>query len=127
LYCKPESGKKWKDVNCGAGQQGKSLYSSFIYKLKPGFGRFFRASPVVLYCKPESRKKWKDMNCGSGQQGKSLYSSFIYKLKPGFGRLFRGACTRFWNVWFWNVWFWNVLFWKHTQVWANKVLMITEL
>jgi hypothetical protein len=42
LYCKPESGKKWKDVNCGSGQQGKSLYSSFIYRLKPGFGRFFR-------------------------------------------------------------------------------------
>jgi hypothetical protein len=29
-------------VNCGSGQQGKSLYSSFIYRLKPGFGRFFR-------------------------------------------------------------------------------------
>jgi hypothetical protein len=42
LYCKPESGKKWKDVNCSSGQQGKSLYSSFIYRLKPGFGRFFR-------------------------------------------------------------------------------------
>jgi hypothetical protein len=42
LYCKPESGKKWKDVNFGLGQQGKSLYSSFIYRLKSGFGRFFR-------------------------------------------------------------------------------------
>jgi hypothetical protein len=42
LYCKPESRKKWKDVNCGSGQQGKSLYSSFIYRLKSGFGRFFR-------------------------------------------------------------------------------------
>jgi hypothetical protein len=42
MYCKPESEKKWKDVNCGSGQQGKSLYSSFIYRLKPGFGRFFR-------------------------------------------------------------------------------------
>jgi hypothetical protein len=30
LYCKPESGKRWKDVNCGSGQQGRSLYSSFI-------------------------------------------------------------------------------------------------
>jgi hypothetical protein len=29
-------------VNCGSGQQGKSLYSSFIYRLKPSFGRFFR-------------------------------------------------------------------------------------
>jgi hypothetical protein len=44
LYCKPESGKKWKDVNCGSGQQGKSLYSCFIYRLKPGFGRFFRGA-----------------------------------------------------------------------------------
>jgi hypothetical protein len=42
LYCKPESGKKWKDVNCGSCQQGKSLYSSFIYRLKFDFGRFFR-------------------------------------------------------------------------------------
>jgi hypothetical protein len=32
LYCKPESGKKWKDVNCGSGQQGKSLYS-IVFKL----------------------------------------------------------------------------------------------
>jgi hypothetical protein len=47
LYCEPESGKKWKDVDCGSGQQGKSLYSSFIYRLKPGFGRFFRGA-----CKP---------------------------------------------------------------------------
>jgi hypothetical protein len=31
-------------VNCGLGQQGKSLYSSFIYRLKPGFGRFFRGA-----------------------------------------------------------------------------------
>jgi hypothetical protein len=30
------------DVNCDSGQQGRSMYSSFIYKLKPGFGRFFR-------------------------------------------------------------------------------------
>jgi hypothetical protein len=28
-------------VNCSSGQQGKSLYSSFIYRLKLGFGRFF--------------------------------------------------------------------------------------
>jgi hypothetical protein len=42
LYCKPESGKRWKDVNCGSGQQGRSLYSSFIYRLKLGFGRIFR-------------------------------------------------------------------------------------
>jgi hypothetical protein len=42
LYCNLESGKRWKDVNCGARQQGRSLYSSFIYKLKLGFGRFFR-------------------------------------------------------------------------------------
>jgi hypothetical protein len=48
LYCKPESGKKWKDVNCGSDQQGKSLYSSFIYRLKPGFGRFFR---FFRFCK----------------------------------------------------------------------------
>jgi hypothetical protein len=44
MYCKPESGKSWKDVNCGSGQQGKSLYSSFIYKLKLDFGRFFRGA-----------------------------------------------------------------------------------
>jgi hypothetical protein len=31
-------------VNCGLGQQGESLYSSFIYRLKPGFGRFFRGA-----------------------------------------------------------------------------------
>jgi hypothetical protein len=42
LYCKPESGKRWKDMNCGSGQQGRSMYSSFIYRLKLGFGRFFR-------------------------------------------------------------------------------------
>jgi hypothetical protein len=42
LYRKPESGKRWKDVNCGLSQKGKSLYSSFIYKLKLDFGRFFR-------------------------------------------------------------------------------------
>jgi hypothetical protein len=41
LYYKPESRKKWKGMNCGLGQQGKSLYSSFIYRLKLGFGRFF--------------------------------------------------------------------------------------
>jgi hypothetical protein len=41
LYHKPESGKRWKDMNCGSDQQGKNLYSSFIYRLKPGFGRFF--------------------------------------------------------------------------------------
>jgi hypothetical protein len=46
-----------------------------------------------------------------------MYSSFIYRLKLGFGRFFRGACNRFWNV----------LLRKDTQVWANKVLMITEL
>jgi hypothetical protein len=34
-------------VDCGSGQQGKNLYSSFIYRLKPGFGRFFRGA-----CKP---------------------------------------------------------------------------
>jgi hypothetical protein len=44
LYRKPESGKRWKDVKCGSGQQGRSLYSSFIYRLKPGFGRFFRGA-----------------------------------------------------------------------------------
>jgi hypothetical protein len=42
LYRKPESRKRWKDVN--SGQQGRSLYSSFIYRLKPGFGRFFRGA-----------------------------------------------------------------------------------
>jgi hypothetical protein len=31
-------------VNCGSDQQGRSLYSSFIYRLKPGFGRFFRGA-----------------------------------------------------------------------------------
>jgi hypothetical protein len=31
-------------MNCGLGQQGRSLYSSFIYKLKLGFGRFFRGA-----------------------------------------------------------------------------------
>jgi hypothetical protein len=41
LYHKPESGKKWKDMNCSSGQHGRSLYLSFIYKLKLGFGRFF--------------------------------------------------------------------------------------
>jgi hypothetical protein len=41
LYPKPESGKRWKDVNCGLGQWGRSLYSSFIYRLKLGFGRLF--------------------------------------------------------------------------------------
>jgi hypothetical protein len=52
LYCKPESGKKWKDVNCGSGQQGKSLYSSFIYRLKSDFGRFFRGlvNGFGLFC-----------------------------------------------------------------------------
>jgi hypothetical protein len=40
LYRKPESRKRWKDVNCGSGQQRESLYSSFIYRLKPGFGSF---------------------------------------------------------------------------------------
>jgi hypothetical protein len=44
LYHKPESGKRWKDVNCGSSQQGESMYSSFIYRLKPGFGRFFRGA-----------------------------------------------------------------------------------
>jgi hypothetical protein len=44
LYCKPESRKKWKDVNCGSGQQRRSLYSSFIYRLKLGFGKFFRGA-----------------------------------------------------------------------------------
>jgi hypothetical protein len=33
LYRKPESRKRW---NC-SGQQGRSLYSSFIYRLKQGF------------------------------------------------------------------------------------------
>jgi hypothetical protein len=41
LYHKPESGKRWKDVNYGSGQQGRSLYLSFIYRLEPDFGRFF--------------------------------------------------------------------------------------
>jgi hypothetical protein len=31
-------------MNCGLGQQGRSLYSSFITKLKLGFGRFFRGA-----------------------------------------------------------------------------------
>jgi hypothetical protein len=31
-------------VNCGSGQQGRSLYSSFIYRLKLGFRRFFRGA-----------------------------------------------------------------------------------
>jgi hypothetical protein len=44
LYYKPESGKRWKDMNCCSGQQGRSMYSSFIYKLKPDFGRFFRGA-----------------------------------------------------------------------------------
>jgi hypothetical protein len=44
LYRKPESGKRWKDVNCGSSRHGKSLYSSFIYRLKHGFGRFFRGA-----------------------------------------------------------------------------------
>jgi hypothetical protein len=44
LYYKPKSGKRWKDVNFGAGQLGRSMYSSFIYRLKPGFGRFFRGA-----------------------------------------------------------------------------------
>jgi hypothetical protein len=57
------------------------------------------------------------VNHGSGQQGKSLYSSFIYRMKPGFGRFFRRACN----------WSWNVLLWEDTQVWENKVLMITGL
>jgi hypothetical protein len=57
------------------------------------------------------------MNCSSSQQGRSLYSSFIYRLKIGFRRFFRGAHNRFWNV----------LLQKDTQVWANEVLMITEL
>jgi hypothetical protein len=44
LYHKPESGKRWKDVNCCSGHQGTNLYSSFIYTLKLGFGRFFRGA-----------------------------------------------------------------------------------
>jgi hypothetical protein len=44
LYCKPESGKRWKDVNCGSGQHERSMYSSFSYRLKPNFGRFFRGA-----------------------------------------------------------------------------------
>jgi hypothetical protein len=39
---KPESGKKWKDVNCGSGQQGRSFYLSFIYRLK--LGKVFRGA-----------------------------------------------------------------------------------
>jgi hypothetical protein len=31
-------------VNYGSGQQGRSLYSSFIYRLKPSFGKFFRGA-----------------------------------------------------------------------------------
>jgi hypothetical protein len=31
-------------MNYGSGQQGRSLYSSFIYKLKHGFGKFFRGA-----------------------------------------------------------------------------------
>jgi hypothetical protein len=31
-------------VNCGSGQKGRSLYLSFIFMLKPGFGRFFRGA-----------------------------------------------------------------------------------
>jgi hypothetical protein len=57
------------------------------------------------------------VNCSSGQQGRSLYSSLIYRLNLGFGRFFRGACNRFWNV----------LLQKDTEVWANEVLIITEL
>jgi hypothetical protein len=44
LYCKPESGKRWKDVNYSSCQQGRSLYSSFIYRVKPDFGRFLRGT-----------------------------------------------------------------------------------
>jgi hypothetical protein len=48
---------------------------------------------------------------------RSLYLSFIYRLKLGFGRFFRRAYNRFWNV----------LLQKDTHVWANEVLIITEL
>jgi hypothetical protein len=36
LYRKP-SGKRWKDVNCGSGQQGRS-FTGGNYRLKLGFG-----------------------------------------------------------------------------------------
>jgi hypothetical protein len=44
LYHKLESRKRWKDVNYSLGQQGRSLHSSFISKLKLGFRRFFRGA-----------------------------------------------------------------------------------
>ena len=52
LYYKPESGKKWKDMNYGSGQQGRSLYSSFIYRLKNGFGKFFKGfvTSLGMFC-----------------------------------------------------------------------------
>jgi hypothetical protein len=31
-------------VNCSSSQQGRSLHSSFIYRLKPGFGRVLRGA-----------------------------------------------------------------------------------
>jgi hypothetical protein len=31
-------------MNCDSSQQGRSMYSSFIYRLKLGFGRFFRGA-----------------------------------------------------------------------------------
>jgi hypothetical protein len=44
LYYKPESRKKWKYVNCDSGQEERSLYSSVIYRLKPGFGKSFKGA-----------------------------------------------------------------------------------
>jgi hypothetical protein len=66
LYRKPESRKRW---NC-SGQQGRSLYSSFIYRLKQGF-------LGVLECFASER------HSGLGERGSHDYRVTGFKVDWG--------------------------------------------
>jgi hypothetical protein len=41
IYYKLETSYPWKDTNCNSCQEGRSLFSSFLYRSKSSFRRFY--------------------------------------------------------------------------------------